>query len=408
MKRSRGRRILAAASVACLALTPVIGGASTPTGPGADQLARQFSSAALSMGEAELARLQSAQPRTTIMTSPLSIEAALAMLAQGARGATAADMTSGLGFKRQGLTLQDAAVGYDPLRRNLMSSKEVTLSLANGVWVDQRLKLNRAFVQSQQSRFSARITSANFHGGSTVGDINRFVSGATQGQIPTIVESLPHSGVVLVSALYFKGQWADPFDVGGTHNEACTTASGHKIQTPTMHIDSSFSYRETRTFQSVALPYKDPRFELVLVLTKTPGTVLAKGWASSLKSAGYSTREGFVALPRLDLVWSSDLTPSLRAVGLDVALGPHPDYGAMADVPFGPPQVIHKIRLVVDETGTVGAAATAAEDPTTSTPDERTGPPPFRFIANRPFWLLLREKTTGSPIFLGYVAQPKG
>ena len=32
----------------------------------------------------------------------------------------------------------------------------------------------------------------------------------------------------------------------------------------------------------------------------------------------------------------------------------------------------------------------------------------FSFIANRPFWLLLRERTTGAPLFIGYVATPQG
>ena len=68
--------------------------------------------------------------------------------------------------------------------------------------------------------------------------------------------------------------------------------------------------------------------------------------------------------------------------------------------------MIHKTRLVVDEAGAEGAAATAVVMETTSA---RIAPSDnFTFRADRPFWLLLRERTTGAPIFMGYVATPRG
>jgi serpin B len=96
----------------------------------------------------------------------------------------------------------------------------------------------------------------------------------------------------------------------------------------------------------------------------------------------------------------------LSAVGLATALGPHADYGGVADGPLSVGEIIHKTRLVVDEEGSEGAAATAVVMETTARPE----PPSdrFTFLANRPFWLLLRERTTGAPLFIGYVATPQG
>ena len=62
----------------------------------------QFSAAATALGEAELSQLTKSRPQTTVLTSPLSIEAALAMVGQGAKGATLANMQSGLRFGAQG------------------------------------------------------------------------------------------------------------------------------------------------------------------------------------------------------------------------------------------------------------------------------------------------------------------
>jgi serine protease inhibitor len=397
------------AQVAALAvLLPILFAAAPGCGVGPPpKSATQFSAAATSLGEAELARLMLLQPNSTVLTSPLSIEAALAMVGQGARGSTLTNMQSGLGLTAQGLTLPDAAAGYAALRKQLTSSPDVTLALANGVWVDEPLTLNSSFSQAESGPFAAQIVRADLAAPATLASINGFVSTATKGEIPEVVSRLtPDAKVVLVNALYFKGAWAVRFETTATQNDPFTTAGGQTIQAPTMHREGQFGYYETDAFQSVTLPYKDPRFELVLVLMKTPGAAPAAGWTAALASQNYQQRAGSVALPRLDISWDGDLVASLRSVGLDVALGPAADYGGMATGPLAVGQVAHRARLVVDEEGTVGSAATVAEVADTACAPPGCGPAPFEFKADRPFWLLLREKTTGAPVFIGYVAAP--
>jgi serpin B len=392
-----------AAATAALSVLAACGGhaaAPTPT-------AGQFSLAAANLGEAELGQLRADQPRTTVLISPLSVEAALAMLSQGAQGDTAANLRTGLRFEAQGLSLQGAADGFANLRQVLSASPAVTLNLADGVWVDRRVSLKAAFADAQSGPFAAKIADADFADPATLGQINGFVSGATNGKIPTILATLnPDSRLVLISALYFKGVWATPFQPSATVAMPFTTAGGQAIQTQTMQRAGTFGYLETAAFQSVTLPYKDPRFELVLLLMKDPKADPTAGWISALAPASYREREGLVALPRLDLTWGGDLLSSLSAVGLATALGPHADYSGVADGPLSVGEVIHKTRLVVDEEGSEGAAATSVVMETTARPMPPTDR--FTFIANRPFWLLLRERTTGAPIFIGYIAAPQG
>jgi serpin B len=393
-------RLVATAALSILAACGGHAAAPTPT-------AGQFSAAAAKLGEAELGQLRANRPGATVLISPLSFEAALAMLSQGAQGDTAANLRTGLRFEAQGLSLQGAADGFASLRQALSSSPSVTLNLADGVWVDKRVALKAAFADAQSGPFAARIASADFADPATLGQINSFVSGATNGKIPTILATLaPDSRLVLVNALYFKGVWATPFQPSATVAMPFTNADGQVIQAQTMQQAGSFNYLETSAFQSVTLPYKDPRFELVLLLMKDPKADPAAGWTSALAPASYREREGMVALPKLDLTWGGDLVTSLSAIGLATALGPHADYGGVADGPLSVGGVIHKTRLVVDEEGSEGAAATAVVMETTARPEPATDR--FSFIANRPFWLLLRERTTGAPLFIGYVATPQG
>jgi serpin B len=400
MVRRMDGMVAAAAALSLLAACGGRAAAPTPT-------AAQFSVAAANLGEAELRQLRADRPGATVLISPLSFEAALAMLSQGAQGDTAANLRTGLRFEAQGLSLQGAADGFANLRQLLTSSPGVTLNLADGVWVDHSVALKPAFADAQSGPFAARIASADFADPATLGQINGFVSGATNGKIPTILANLtPDSRLVLINALYFKGVWATPFQPSATAAMPFTTAGGQVIQAQTMQRAGEFDYIETPTYQSVALPYKDPHFELVLLLMKDPKADPAAGWTSALTPASYHQREGLVALPRLDLTWGGDLLTSLSVVGLSTALGPHADYGGIADGPLTVGQVIHKTRLVVDEEGSEGAAATAVVMETTARPEPPTDR--FTFVLNRPFWLLLRERTTGAPIFVGYIATPQG
>ena len=391
-----GAAILLAVALA----SPVHGVPPSPPG------SAQFAAAADTLGEALLDRLKAGRPGATVLVSPLSVEASLAMVGQGARGETAADMTSGLGFQAEGLTLPGAAEAFAALRKDLTNSPDITFALADGVWVDRRIALKPDFARAEAGPFAARIVSADFADPATVRQINGFVSEATKGKIPSIIDELsPASRAVLVNALYFKGAWDQTFDPAATTRETFTTGDGRTLKTPTMHRRGEFLYRESEAFQAVALPYKDPRFELVLVLMKKPDAAPAKGWTKALAGPDFHWTQGSVALPKLDLTWGDDLMAPLRASGLQAALGPRPDFSGMADGDFAIGAISHKTRLVVDEEGSEGAAATGVTMVATAM---RPPTESFTFIADRPFWLLLREKTTGAPIFLGYVAAPSG
>jgi serine protease inhibitor len=374
--------------------------APSPPGP----LATKFAASASSVGEAELAELRRRRPGATLLVSPLSFEAALTMVSQGAGGDTAGNLRTGLGFAAQGLTLPQAAAGFADLRQSLTSSPSVTLNLANSIWADRAVALSPAFAAAQSGPFAAKITNADFGDPATLVGINGFVSDATHGKIPSIIARLtPDSRVVLVNALYFKGAWEKAFEPSATVDKPFTTAGGPQVSVPTMQRAGEFAYLETPAFRAVALPYKDPRFELVLLLMNDPLADPALGWTAGLE--GFAERRGLVAFPRLDLTWGEDLVGSLSGIGLAPALAPHADYSGISTGAFAVSEVIHKTRLVVDEAGAEGAAATGVVMETTA---RRSTDGAFSFIADRPFWLLLREKTTGAPIFMGYVATPKG
>ncbi len=65
--------------------------------------------------------------------------------------------------------------------------------------------------------------------------------------------------------------------------------------------------------------------------------------------------------------------------------------------------VIQKTFLAIDEEGTEAAAVTAIDITTTSAVIERD--PPIAFRADHPFFIVLRHKPTGAPLFYGRIAE---
>lgn len=64
--------------------------------------------------------------------------------------------------------------------------------------------------------------------------------------------------------------------------------------------------------------------------------------------------------------------------------------------------VIHKTYINVDEEGTEAAAVTAAAGGTTSAP-----PKPIEIKFNKPFYFIIRDNTSGNPLFIGRYAYGK-
>jgi len=370
--------------------------------PDPSPASRQLGAAASAFGLVMLRQLMEGAPGSTLVTSPLSLAADLLMLAQGARGATAATLAQALQLP-PGLSLADAAQAFANLAARLVSSAAATVAIADGLWADNAAGLEPAFQKTLQDVFAARAKVTDLSAPAALADINGFVNQTTRGKIPTILSTMPAGALlVLVNALYFKGGWQAPFDAAQTAAAPFTGADGTAQAAQLMHQGGEYAYRETDQLQALALPYADSRFELRLVLAK-PGAAPG-AWMDGF--SGYDgERPGQVFLPRLDLTWGADLTALLGQIGLAPALAPSADYSGAMSAPFGGLAVVQKCLLKVDEQGAEAAAATAITIAGAAAPSP-SPPPPFVFRADRPFHLMLVETATGAPLILAYVAAP--
>lgn len=358
-----------------------------------------LASANNAVGEALMARLRG-KAEANVLISPVSLSASLALLAQGAAGPTNAAFAKALRLP-SGMSVAALGPAYAALRAHL-SSPSLTVEQANGVWGAAKLEFVPAFRDAASRSFGARAESIDFGKPAAVVAINSFVAIATSGKITEAIQELPrNTRLVLVNALYFKGAWAQKFDRAKTVRQPFHRPGAAPINRAMMHATGTFRYLEDANFQSVALPYTDQRFELVVMLPRA-GATLVPEWVNALDSGRFESRPGMLALPRMKIAWKMDVLGPLRIDGFDQVLGQGADYSGLTPSKVVISQVVHSALLEVDEDGAEGGAATVVIG------SRSVGPvlKPFTLTIDRPYHLLLREKLTGAALFLGYVADP--
>jgi len=248
--------------------------------------------------------------------------------------------------------------------------------------------------------------------------INKWVADQTNQRItnllppPAITEQ---TRMVLVNALYFLADWAQPFEPRLTNPAPFLKAAGSKADVPTMHTMSTFRFAKTDGVSVLELPYQGGDVAMLLVLPDQVDGVT--GLENSLEAAkltawqaALQSQQVAVALPRftIDPPDPVELSATLKALGMQSAFDSNrADFTAMA-APRNPEDrlfisaVFHKAFVKVDEKGTEAAAASAVVMAPAGAPPR----PAVEFKADHPFLFFIVDKPSGLILFAGRVADP--
>jgi serine protease inhibitor len=344
-----------------------------------------------------------AQHKANVFISPLSASMALGMTANGANGATYDEMRSTL--KLTGATREDVNVGYKSLITMLRGLDPATeFNIANSIWYDQTLPVNASFLDESKEFFDAKVQALNFMNPSALTTINSWVSDQTNARIPRILDAIdPGEVMFLVNAIYFKGIWQKPFDRSKTVDATFHAADGTTATVPMMARVGAVQYAATPEYAAVDLPYGNSAFTMTVLLPSANADIDA--FAESFDQAKWNSLvAGFhdtnldVFLPRFRIEWKRVLNEDLQQLGMRLAFTTA-DFTRMS--PLGTmlyiTKVMQKTFVDVNEEGTEAAAATSVGIGIVSMP------PSFR--ADRPFLVVIRERFSGTILFIGKIAK---
>ncbi|UCH62673.1 MAG: serpin family protein [Fidelibacterota bacterium] len=349
-----------------------------------------------------------------IFVSPLSVSMALGMTANGAADSTLAAMRTTL--ELADLDEGESNVAYQSLIELLTGADpKVQFDIANSIWYRNIWTFNNDFLQRCQDYFEAVVQGLDFSDPGAADVINAWVKENTQGKIEEIVGKPidPLTAMFLINALYFNGTWTYEFDPVDTEDDEFTRMDGSKVACRMMSQEADLLYLETGQFQAVDLPYGDGLFSMTVLLPKPEvnlddlvADLTPENW--SLWISGLDSHAVQLELPKIKLSYDLTMNDVLMALGMGVAFDPgQADFTRMLVEGEEYPgnlyiyQVKHKTFVQVDEEGTEAAAVTMVEIGFTS-----IGPNSIVMRVDRPFIFVIRERTSGTLLFMGKIVEP--
>jgi len=347
------------------------------------------------------------RPRENLFLSPVSAQVVLSLTANGARGETQAEMLAALGY-----------AGMDPGAVNegmrdlwgLMAhpGKKVELERANGIWYQTGFAVVQAFREVAGGYYGAELHQTTFGRPQAAEAINRWVARRTRDRITDLIsETTPDERMVLVNALYFKGEWKERFDPERTEPRPFHRLNGSPVEVPFMHQTERLGYMAEEGLVGVRLPYGEGDMALYAFMPDewegfleglTPERY--RGWIAA--TAEQRVR---LAFPKVRMRDGHRLKDPLKALGMERAFdSEQADFSGLlvGSEPLYIDEVVQKTFLEINEEGTEAAAATAVT--------MRTGSAPFsdvvEVVLDRPFLLAIRDDRTGITLFMGAILDP--
>jgi serine protease inhibitor len=351
-----------------------------------------------------LRRVVDEDRRASVFLSPFSASMALGMTLNGAEGHTFDEMRETLRFGA--LSEEEINESYRDLLELLSDlDPNVELAVGNAVWHRQELTIRESFRDRVESHFNARVQGLDFSSPSAAPTINEWVSDATRGRIEEIVDDPIDANIVafLMNAVYFNAGWTEVFDPDLTQEAPFHLPDGTTEPVDLMMRDDTIPLHQTSRYFAVDLPYAGQAYSMTVVVPRGETTVHelveemdAAAWAQLTEAFGTARIQLWV--PRFELEWEGVLNNALQAMGMAGAFEPGADFTRMfeAAAPWID-EVKQKSFVRVDEEGTEAAAVTSVAMVTSMPPTVR---------ADRPFLFAIRERLSGTILFMGVIVEP--
>lgn len=343
-----------------------------------------------------------------MLLSPVSIALALSMAYNGAAGETQAAMADALLIAGADVNELNQSNG---LLMEMLQDSDVTVNIANSLWLRQGMALLPDFVDVNKDYYQAQVSELDFAAPTAAPRINKWAHDQTKGLIEEIVEAPIDANTLafLLNAVYFQGDWADAFAAAQTREDVFS-APGGQVSVPFMHKTSDYEYLAADDLQAIRLPYGKGNMAMYIFLPQDLKTFNAgltqEKWAEW--RTGFQKQRGALALPKFKFGYEKSLNDALTSLGMGVAFDElQADFSKMiklADENVFINEVKHKTFIEVDELGTEAAAVTAIElFGVTSMPPE----PSFTMKVDQPFFFMIHDQETDSILFMGSVYDPR-
>ena len=353
------------------------------------------------------------QPNQNTLVSPLSLDMALGLAAEGSAGDTAKELADYLGREDYGTFAKEYLDANEEYRKRFegfgQNGYQVRLELANSVWVEKTRKLKEEYKKKASERFYAEVQNVDFRGAQvekTVKQINRWCDTKTHGLIPQIItkDSIsPDLSVILINSLYFEAPWTESWSV----REGTFTDFAGKETSQEMLYDGGNVYYENDQATAFGKSYMGGMTFVGILPKKTGEFTLSELDLKSLMESRTGAYDVRMMMPKLDFdTTANNIVSILKAQGVSRAFDSgEADFSGLLEMQGDEvtfiSDIIQKCKIELDENGTKAAAVTAIMMETCEAVME---PKQVKTVyLDRPFAFLIYDEANQQILFVGKV-----
>ena len=360
-----------------------------------------------------------------LVCSPLSLQYAMAMTANGASGETLEEITSFLGFEAN--EMNELNRFYKILLEQLPAvDLDITLKAVDALLVNDKFPLLPSYKNLVEENYYAAVENMDFSNPSdVVTRLNEWAGLNTNGVINNIInpeELSDYAAAYILNALYFKAEWEGSVDnpmfiESNTESADFQLSNGTVISAEMMKSVRYYQYAEMDGYKVLVLPYAQGKYNMYVLL---PDENDINGLIEKIQQTTWSEilanlkqdAEVHVQLPKFEIENKFNLAETLISLGVekvfqreDAELDNIFDIKLAHDPKVWIEKIIQQTKISVDERGTEAASVSIEEIGATS-PGPGEDPKIIYFHADHPFMFVIGEKTSGTILFEGVVARP--
>ncbi|XP_056330712.1 leukocyte elastase inhibitor-like [Danio aesculapii] len=416
-------------------------------------------------------KISGANASGNVFYSPVSISSALAMVSLGAKGNTADQMFKVLGFNslpksagatpeahqsmtqqaqkpqitcgakdqhgqammqqtqkselpaelKKGPSVEQIHLSFNEFMSELNKpGAPYVLSLANRLYGEQTYQFVEKFLNDAKRYYGAGLEKVDFRNKSEAArvNINTWVEKNTQEKIKDLLPSGAIDAMtrlVLVNAIYFKGNWEKKFPKEATNDGQFKLNKNQTKPVKMMHQKANFPIASIPEMNSqvLELPYVGKNLSMLIILPdqiedattglqKLEKALTYEKLMEWTKPEVMRQQEVQVSLPKFKMEQTYDMKSLLISMGMEDVFDPQKVNlkGMSSSNDLVLSKVIHKAFVEVNEEGTEAAAATGAVMMV------RCLRITLSFNADHPFLFFIRHNPTKSILFYGRFCSP--
>ena len=333
-----------------------------------------------------------------VVCSPISAHILFTLLSNGMEGNSLKDIESLIGG--------DSKAMSKFYKDYFSNNKDTSLLASNILWLDKGLKLSDNFSRTCKIYPYTEVKNIDLQDKNTKDIINKTIEDFTNHKIKNLVDNIrPLDKLILTNALYFKANWASPFQERGNFKDKFFQNTGSSSEVEYMSDrETHLQYICGENSKGVILPYRSSDYSFFILMPDTNiklkdyiKTISGKELLSMIQKAKGKSELINLYLPKFKVENSFDLKKVLSEMGYNV--GSYDLSTILKDrSPLNICKVIQKTYLSIDEKETEATVASLTAlvgglEPIT----------PIELKFNRPFIFGIIDNKTNLPIFIGAI-----